>query len=72
MDDGYTYPVRTYMQGGREWYSYRCSRCHGIVNGYRKMRVKGRVICYSCKREIAKQKYHERKVEEWNIQMGEM
>lgn len=70
--DVFSYPIRTYKENGRQLYSYRCEICGGIINGYAKMRVKGRITCYSCKKEIAKQKYNERKTEEWKIQMGEV
>lgn len=70
--DGYSYPVSAYTERGRKLYSYRCEICGGIINGYAKMRVKGRITCYSCKKEIAKQKYNAMKTEEWKIQMGEV
>lgn len=65
--DVFSYPIRTYKENGRQLYSYRCEICGCIINGYMKMRVKGRIICYSCKREIAKKRYHEEKMEKWNI-----
>lgn len=64
MDGYFSYPVSTYMQHGKHCYVYRCSRCNKEVSGYRKMRVKGKVLCYSCEREIARDKYNARKVEE--------
>ena len=70
--DGYSYPVSEYTERGRKLYSYRCEICGGIINGYAKMRVKGRITCYSCKKEIAKQKYNAMKTEELKIQMGEV
>ena len=65
--DGYSYPVSEYTERGRKLYSYRCEICGGVINGYRKMRVKGRITCYSCKREIAKNRYHEEKMEKWKL-----
>ena len=65
--DGYSYPVSAYTERGRKLYSYRCEICGGIINGYAKMRVKGRITCYSCKREIAKNRYHEEKMEKWKL-----
>ena len=66
MDD-YSYPVSAYTERGRKLYSYRCEICGGIINGYAKMRGKGRITCYSCKREIAKKRYHEEKMEKWKL-----
>jgi hypothetical protein len=65
MDSCFSYPVSTYTEHGRNIYVYRCNRCQKEVAGYRKMRVRGHITCFSCKKEIAKQKYNARKTEEW-------
>lgn len=67
--DVFSYPIRTYKENGRQLYSYRCEICGGIINGYTKMRVKGRITCYSCKRKIANKRYHEEKMKKWNIDL---
>lgn len=65
--DVFSYPIRTYKENGRQLYSYRCEICGCIINGYMKMRVKGRITCYSCKREISKNRYHEEKMKKLEI-----
>lgn len=65
--DVFSYPIRTYKENGRQLYSYRCEICGCIINGYMKMRVKGRITCYSCKRKIANKRYHEEKMKKLEI-----
>ena len=71
METKFSYPVNSCISFGKTLYEYKCCLCERIIGGYYHKRVKGKIICPSCRSEMAKSKYRERQKETWRSSIAE-